>query len=71
MCTMPSKVRKFPQPAGGQAEVPTNEPMILFTLGHQRFAIQWIVTEISAEPAEVISIQKRRQGKNRQRSAQI
>ncbi len=48
------------------AEIPSNEPMILFTLGDRRFAIQGIVTKIYAEPAEVIPIQKRRQGKNRQ-----
>jgi hypothetical protein len=53
---MKNKVTPFPQPP--QLHVPTEQPMILFTLGEQRFAIQWTVTTLRAEPAEVISIQK-------------
>jgi hypothetical protein len=45
--------------------------MILFSLADRRFAIQWSVTEVSAKPAEVISMQKQRQRKKRPRSIQI
>jgi hypothetical protein len=55
---MKNKVMKFPQPFA-QAKVP-GEPLIIFALGRKRVAIQWIVTELRAEPAEVIPIQKRR-----------
>jgi hypothetical protein len=64
---MKNKVREFPKPASFQAEVPTKEPMVLFTLGDQRFAVQWIITELRSEPAEVIPLQKKRQDKKRQR----
>ena len=58
MVRMKNKVMKFPQPPS-QAKVPS-EPLIIFGLGRKRVAIQWIVTELRAEPAEVIPIQKRR-----------
>jgi hypothetical protein len=66
---MTNKVREFPQPSNGHAQVPTDKPMILFSLGDRRFAVQWIITELCAQPAQVIPIHKKRQGKNRQRSA--
>jgi hypothetical protein len=59
---MKDKVRQFPQRANGSA-APNEEPMILFTLGDRRFTVQWIITEMRAEPAEVISLQKKRQGR--------
>jgi hypothetical protein len=55
---MKNKVKKFPHPPG-QAAVPNNKPLIIFALGNKRVAIQWIVTELRAEPAEVIAIQER------------
>jgi hypothetical protein len=67
---MTNKVREFPQPTIGHAAAPTDEPMILFSLGDRRFAVQWIVTELCADPAEVIPIHKKRQRKNGQRSTQ-
>jgi hypothetical protein len=63
------KVLPFPQPPG-PAKVPS-EPLIIFALGRKRVAIQWTVTELRVEPAEVISIQERRQrkdGNSRRRS---
>jgi hypothetical protein len=44
-------------------EIPNDEPLIIFSLGEQRFAIQWTVAEVKGKPAEVIPIQKRRKGK--------
>lgn len=44
-------------------EIPSDEPLIIFSLGEQRFAIQWTVAEVKGKPAEVIPIQKRRLGK--------
>jgi hypothetical protein len=63
MVRMKNKVTEFPQPRHAATEVPTDDPMIIFTLGDQRFAIQWIVTEVSGKPAEVISMQKQRRRK--------
>jgi hypothetical protein len=52
------KVMLFP-PRPSLVKVP-GEPLIIFSLGRKRVAIQWTVTELQAEPAEVIPIQKRR-----------
>ena len=60
MVHMKNKVMRFPQPPG-QAAVPTDNPLIIFSLGDKRVAVQWTVTELRVEPAEVIPIQKRRQ----------
>jgi hypothetical protein len=68
---MKNNVLRFLQPRDGATEVPSDDPMILFSLRGRRFAIQWIVTELSAKPAEVISMQKGRRRKNRPRSTQI
>jgi hypothetical protein len=70
MVRMKNKVTRFPQPRHGATEVPSDDPMILFSLGDQRFAIQWTVTELCAKPAEVISMKWRRR-KKRPRSTQI
>ena len=56
-----NNVMRFPKPPG-PAKVP-GEPLIIFGLGRKRVAIQWTVTELRAEPAEVIPIPKRRQRK--------
>jgi hypothetical protein len=61
-------VLQFPQPPS-QAKVPSGEPLIIFGLGRKRVAIQWIVTQLRAEPAEVIPIPKRRQRKDRNSGA--
>jgi hypothetical protein len=71
MVPMKNKVMRFPQPRHGATEVPSDDSMILFSLGDRRFAIQWIVTELSAKPAEVISMQKHRQRKKRPRWTEI
>ena len=68
MVPMKNKVTQFPQPRRAATEVPSDDAMILFSLGERRFAIQWTVTELSAKPAEVISMQKQRRRKNRLRS---
>jgi hypothetical protein len=62
---MKTKVMRFPQPRHGATEAPSDDSMILFSLGDRRFAIQWIVTELSAKPAEVISIQKQERRRNK------
>jgi hypothetical protein len=66
MVPMKNKVLQVPQPPG-QAEVPSDEPSIIFSLGDRCFAIQWVWTEVNRRPAVVIPIQKRRQ-RRRQRS---
>jgi hypothetical protein len=71
MVPMKAKVMRFPQPRYGATEVPSDDSTILFSLGGRRFAIQWIVTEVSAKSAEVISMQKQRRKKERPRSTQI
>jgi hypothetical protein len=63
---MKDKVRQFPQRANGSA-ASNKEPMILFTLGDRRFTVQWIITEVRAEPAELILLQKKRRGTGRAR----
>ena len=68
MVPMKNKVMRFPQPRHGATEVPSGDSMILFSLGDRRFAIQWTVTELSAKPAEVISMQKQRRRKERPHS---
>ena len=60
MVHMKNKVMRFPQPPG-QSAFPTDDPLIIFSLGDKRVAVQWTVTELRVEPAEVIPIQKRRQ----------
>jgi hypothetical protein len=67
MVPMKNKVTRFPQPRQGAAEVPSDDQMILFSMLDRRFAIQWTVTELSAKPAEVIPMQKRRRRKKRPR----
>jgi hypothetical protein len=59
---MKNKVMQFPPPCA-QVKVP-GEPLIIFALGRKRVAIQWTVTELRAEPAEVIPIQEGRQRKD-------
>ncbi len=71
MVHMKTKIMRFPQPRHGAREVPGDDSMILFSLGGRRFAIQWIVTELSAKPAEVITMQKQRRRKERPRTTQI
>ena len=71
MVRMKSKVTQFPQPRHAATEVPSDDSMILFSLGERRFAIQWIVTEVNGKPAEVISMQKQRRRKKRPRATQI
>jgi hypothetical protein len=57
-----NKVMQFPQrPSLVKIH---GEPLIIFGLGRKRVAIQWTVTELRAEPAEVIPIPKRRQLKD-------
>ena len=58
MVRMKNKVMQFPQ-RPGHTEVRADEPLVIFSLGDKRVAIQWTVTEIPDEPAEVIPIQKR------------
>jgi hypothetical protein len=60
---MKNKVMQFPQRPGHTA-VRADEPLVIFSLGDKRVAIQWTVTELRARPAEVIPIQKRRQPKD-------
>jgi hypothetical protein len=71
MVPMKTKVMRFPQPRHGATEVPSDDSMILFSLGGRRCAIQWTVTELAAKPAEVIPMQKQRRSKKRPRSTQI
>jgi len=54
MVRMKNKVMRFPQPRHDATKVPSDDSMTLFSLGGRRFAIQWIVTEVAAKPAEVI-----------------
>jgi hypothetical protein len=66
---MKNNVVRFPQPHQSATEVPSDDSMMLFSLGDRRFAIQWIVTELRAKPAEVIPMQKQRRRNKRPRSA--
>jgi len=68
---MKTKVMRFPQPRHGATEVPSDDSIILVSLGGRCFAIQWIVTELAAKPAEVISMQKQHRRKKMPRSTQI
>jgi hypothetical protein len=65
---MTNKVREFPKPVTGP--LPINEPIVLFSLGGRRFAIEWIVTELNPKPAEVVPIWHPRKTAKRARSAQ-
>ena len=60
MVRMKTKVSQFPQTRRHQNDVPLDDPMIFFVLGDERFAIQWTVTRLRAQPAEVIPIQTNR-----------
>jgi hypothetical protein len=71
MVPMKNKVTEFPQPRHVATEVPSDDAMILFTLGERRFFIQWTVTDVSGKPAEVISMQRQRRTKKKPRSTQI
>jgi hypothetical protein len=68
---MKNKVRQFPQPPG-QAEIPIDQPAIIYSFGDRRFAIQWIITEVNPQPADVVPIQKRhpRQGGHAKRRSE-
>lgn len=63
MVRMKNKVIQFPQP-GSHAELPSDEPMVIFSLGDQRFVVQDTVTEPRRQPAEVIPLQKRSRRKH-------
>ena len=56
--SMNTKVVPFTQPPG-KPEIPSDEPMVVFTLGKQRFALRVTLFEVSRKSAEVIPIQKR------------
>jgi len=71
MVPMKTKVMRFPQPRHAATEVPSDDAMILFSLGERRFAIQWTVTELRSKPPEVISMQKQHRRKKRPRATQI
>jgi hypothetical protein len=58
--SMPSKIRKFKQPAKGSADLPSDKPMVIFSFQDRRFSIEWTITELFAGPAEVIPIQRKR-----------
>jgi len=58
MVRMKNKVVQFPQPPR-HAELPIDEPMVIFSLGDQRFLVQHNVTELRRQPAEVILLKKR------------
>jgi hypothetical protein len=55
-----NNVIPFPKRACAD-EIPSDEPLVIFSLGEQRFAIQCTVA-VKGKPAEVIPIQKRRKG---------
>ena len=57
MVGMKNKVVQFPQPPS-QAELPIDEPMVIFSLGDQRFLVQYTVTELRRQPAEVILLKR-------------
>jgi hypothetical protein len=59
---MKNKVTPFPHRPGPN-EISIDEPLIIFSLGERRFAIQWTVAEVKSKPAEVIPIQNRQLGK--------
>jgi len=59
---MKNKVTKFPQPSPGPTDVNVDEPLI-FSLGDQRFAVQYTVVEVKCKPAEVIPFSEIRQRK--------
>jgi hypothetical protein len=67
---MRNNPREFPQPKNRAAEIPADEQTILCPVGGRRFRIQWIFTEVNPKPAQVISIQTKRQAKKRPRKTQ-
>jgi hypothetical protein len=69
MVPMKNKVTQFPQPSRGKPEVPIDKPQIIFSLGDQRFAVQYTVMQVHRKQAEVIPIQKRRNRKSAERRA--
>jgi hypothetical protein len=67
MVRMKNKVVQFPKTLQPSSKGPNDEPKILFTFGGQRFTIQWTVVQVSAKPADVISIERyRREQRSRQ-----
>jgi hypothetical protein len=56
---MKKQLLPFPPPR----DVESDQPSTIFSLGDQRFAIQFSVTEVKRQPAQVVPIQKRRSGK--------
>jgi hypothetical protein len=60
---MKIKVTQFPQ-RPGHAAIPIGEPLIIFSLGRKRVAVQWTATLLRDEPAKVIPIQKESQRKD-------
>jgi hypothetical protein len=71
MVPMKNNVMPFPQPRHGASQVPSDDSILLYSLGGRRFAIQWIITEVAAKRAEVISMRKGWRRKNKPRSTQI
>jgi len=64
---MPNKVTPFPRPSELLAKTPVNQ-RIICEIGADRFAIEFTVTALNPEPAQVIPIQKKRHGDKRPRS---
>jgi hypothetical protein len=65
---MPNKVTPFPRGPEFQAETPIGQ-RIICEIGADRFAIEFTITELNPERAQVIPIQKKRQRDKRPRSA--
>jgi hypothetical protein len=64
---MPNKVTPFPRGPEFQAETPIGQ-RIICEIGGDRFAIEFTITELNPEPAQVIPIQKKRQKDEKLRS---
>jgi hypothetical protein len=64
---MPNKVTPFPRGPEFQAETPIGQ-RIICEIGAERFAIEFTITQLSPEPAQVIPIQKKRQKDKKLRS---
>jgi len=68
---MKNNIVQFPQPSPGQTQVNVDEPMIIFSLGDQRFAVQFTVAEVKGKPAKVVpirEIRRRKRGERQDRS---
>ena len=63
---MPNKVTPFSRGPEFQAETPIGQ-RIICEIGAERFAIEFTITQLSPEPAQVIPIQKKRQIDDRPR----